>query len=341
MTTTITTQVPENVLERIAKMLKLAGNNPNENEAALAMSRAQELMDRYNLDLQTVGEATDPNRGKKRDDSKLKGGLYKWQRDIWAAVARMNFCIYWSIKGTEKGSTYQHRLLGSTVNVASTRMMAEYLQGAVELMAREEYANDPKLYFGKPAIAFREGVTERITERLQSKRWAKEAEARRVRREQGELASRMAEAQRHPDAAEQPGTALVTILDVQQSEDDLNNDHLMGWEPGTTAQRRIATDVRRKEMERLYREEEAERAERERLDRLAEPEKWERIDAARAKVEKEERAREERNAARRKGTSYRAPSKRHDDHYKGYDRGDEVSLDTQVGSSSAKGRLTA
>jgi hypothetical protein len=54
--------VDTKVIERIQKLLNLAGNNPNENEAAVAASRVQELLIKYNLEMadveghQSIGE---------------------------------------------------------------------------------------------------------------------------------------------------------------------------------------------------------------------------------------------------------------------------------------------
>src|SRR5690606_26953988 len=120
----------------------------------------------YNLDLAQVG-------GNKaaRNDKKRKGGLYSWQRNLWKAVAELNFCHYLSIKGLERGSTYQHRLVGSHANVIGTEHMAQYLQDTVERLA-QQWAKDNyyKSVFVREAIAYREGMTARLSERLRERR---------------------------------------------------------------------------------------------------------------------------------------------------------------------------
>src|SRR5690606_24873866 len=145
-----------------------------------------------------------------------------------SAVADLNMCRYWSIKGLTRGSKYEHRVLGSRVNVTSTRIMAEYLQGAVDRMAKQWAKDHHYNFFARESLAYKEGVSRRLVERLR--------EERRQRILADEIKAREARAAAsHPSAA--PGTALV-LVNVIATEQDLNNDYLNGWEPGTTARRK-------------------------------------------------------------------------------------------------------
>lgn len=220
---------PDNILDRLEKLLRLA-ESPNEHEAQAAMAKAQQLMDDYNIDASTIGQSAKGRQGAARKDEKSKGGLYGWQRDVWKAVAECNFCRYWSIRGTARGAVYEHRLLGSTVNVKSTQIMANYLQQAIERLAKEQAKRDHYNVFAREMIAFREGMADRICERLRALQQERMAEAERKKREAEARAA-------HPSAA--TGNALVVLTDVMQDENDLNNDYEMGWEPGTTARRRL------------------------------------------------------------------------------------------------------
>ena len=47
----------EKIIERIRKLLALAGNNPNEAEAALAMEKAQAELALHNLSMQLSNDA--------------------------------------------------------------------------------------------------------------------------------------------------------------------------------------------------------------------------------------------------------------------------------------------
>lgn len=233
----MTTQSEERaaaVIERVKRLLALAGNNPNEHEAASASAMAQKLMEDHNIDMAVLGKSGKGTQGA-RSDQKQKGGLYGWQRDLWKASAELNMCVYWSLKGLERGSVYEHRVLGSQVNVLSTTILAEYLQGTIDRIA-QGWAKERgyKSPFVREAIALREGIASRLVERLREQRRQRIAEDERKAREAKATAS-------HPSAA--PGTGIV-LADVIQSEDDLNQDHIKGWEPGTTAAKRAEYKMR-------------------------------------------------------------------------------------------------
>jgi hypothetical protein len=222
----MTNQVDEKTIERIRKLLALAGNNSNEAEAAAALAKAQALLEEHNLDMSVV----DSSGKTKRSDAKRNGGLYSWQRKLWQSVAEMNFCYYISIKGLQKGSTYEHRIIGSHANVVATELMAQYLQETIERLA-QRWAKDNayKSVFVREAIAYREGMASRISERLQDRRDAMLAEARKAEEER-----KREQARTNAD----PGTQALTILDVVSTEADFNNDYLNNWEMGTTARKR-------------------------------------------------------------------------------------------------------
>lgn len=216
------------VIDVAEKLFALGRNNDNEHQAAAALAKAQQLLDDNGLEVAHLGASKTGAHGA-RDDSKLSGGLYGWQRDLWAACAKSSFCYYQSIKGLERGSKYEHRLVGRKENVLVARLMAEYVQQTIERLA-QEWARDMgyKSCFVREAIAYREGMAERLVERLEARRRERLEEDERKKRE-------MAAAASHPSAA--PGTALV-LADVVNQEEDYNNDYLQGLEPGTTAARR-------------------------------------------------------------------------------------------------------
>jgi hypothetical protein len=257
------------ILDKIRKLLALANNNDNEHQAAAATAKAMELMERHNLDLSMLS-AQKPDGT--RDDRKLKGGLYGWQRKIWEASAKLNFCMYWSIKGLAAGSSYEHRILGKQVNVVSTQIMAEYLQNTIERMAKAQAKATDTNVFARPMIAYREGIAARLIERLED-----------LRRQ------RMEEEQRKKDAwANQHSTGTsLTLVDVAHAEEDYNNDYVNGWEPGTSARMRAESEARsaayrrereekKAEHERRYAADPAYAAEYDRLaaEQTAANEKW-------------------------------------------------------------------
>lgn len=232
---------------QIEKLLKLAAKNPNQAEAASAAAKAQELLARYNLDMAIV-EQNSGDTGK-REDAKLKGGLYHYQRDLWRAVADLNFCLYWNMYVFDKnktriqkrkyydwedhkhkvertrvtgGYTFQHRVVGRKVNTASTRVMAEYLQQAIERLTRERFS-DPKDYFTRSATSYREGMAEEIIGKVYERRkYLLAAEKRKER-----------ETQRAKADGNAKGTGL-TIAGLAKSEHDANIDFIYG--EGTSAE---------------------------------------------------------------------------------------------------------
>lgn len=300
----------DEIAVKINKLLLLS-KSPNEHEAALALQRAQELLEKYNLDMVTVEKKTGKDGA--REDRKLAGGLYKWQRTVWEHTAQLNFCKYWAIKGLTKGAKYEHRLLGRKTNVLSTELMASYLVETIERIARDEYANDPRHYFSKLAIAFREGMADRIAGRLTERRWQMQEEAKKQK--------------------ETTDSTALTILDVESSEEDANQDFMNGWEPGTAARKRAE---RKRQSDEWMAEYEKKRAEEEALDEAFKrdhPEEWAKQQAKKASDQAKADAKWQRAWGRRK------IEQKPNSYYSGYDRGGSVSLDRQV-SEKKQGRLS-
>lgn len=324
------TEAQRAAVEKVHKILALAKNTNNEGEMAAAMAAAQRVLDQHNLDMALVERAGGKTGPVKREDKRQGGGLYQWQRDLWKSVAELNFCMYFAIKGLAKGAKYEHRVIGRTENILATELMAGYLQGRIEAAGREWAKYQGLNIFARDAIAFREGMSARLCQRLQDLRRERLAEDKRRQAE-------MAAAAKHPGAA--PGTALV-LASVLESEYDANMDVLYGCEPGTHAARRARAaalaaqwDAQRKarqeEHERRYASDPEYKAAYDR--QVAEDEK------EYEKLREEGRKREERNARRRKGVdrAYRHPTGREARSYssgyrQGYVEGDKVSLDQQI-----------
>jgi len=305
----------EDILNKIRKLLSLADNNDNEHQAAAASQKVMELMERHNLDLSML-DAAKPDGT--RDDRKLKGGLYGWQRKLWESSADLNFCKYWSIRGLKEGSSYEHRILGREVNVVSTTILAEYLQNTVERMARREARRTNHNMFARSMIAYREGIATRLVERLAAKRREKMAEEQRRKDEWAKQHS--------------TGTSL-TQIDVAHAEEDYNNDFLYGYPPGTSAKRRAENDAsiaRWREEQRIkneahlkrYAEDPKYKAEVDRINKLQQEkdEAWW-ADYQRKNANRKQRYRQETpEEARRRLHTFEA----------GYRDGEKVGLDQQV-----------
>lgn len=294
------------VIAKVQKLLNLAGNNPNEAEAASASAKAMELLAAYNLDMTTV-ERNSGKKGGKRAAQYTKGGLYKWQRELWQAVAKLHFCMYWYKAGMYKGSKYEHKILGRHENVISTNLMAEYLQTTIDRLARERVNGDGSQLYTRSSISYREGVAARVTERLNDLRRQRIAEDEEKRKED-------AMRSRHPGAA--TSNALV-LADAIQSEEDANNDFLYGKEEGWHAQQRAERIARRLNAER-----EAEAA-------LRAQEQWELDNPEEAALRRAEAmdASAVRASLTYRGSYYKGDASAYNE---GYRKGNDVGLDKQV-----------
>jgi hypothetical protein len=307
----------DKVMERIRKLLRVSEGKANEHESTVALQLAQQMADAHNIDIAGVKGS----KAGERDDSLFPGGLYQYQRSLYEAIALLNHCLYWSRKGLQKGEKYKHRLVGSKVNVLLTRQMAEYLQSTIERITREEYCGgDPIRYFKKDAHYFREGMVDRIVDKIREKRREQEAEDRRRKAEESARAN-------HPGST---ANALVTIDDVSQREAEANYDFLYGegaWAKQQAA--RAEREARAKAAAEAYEQW-----------KKANPEEYARQQAELAAQNAEYWKREERNAKRRKGrlTSYKPTKYDSGAYWDGNDRGASVGLDRQVDGGS-KGYL--
>lgn len=329
----MTQDINPKIIEKIEKLLRLATNNSNEAEAQAAMAKAQEMLEAYNLDMaQLGGEAKNTNA--KRKDQTKSGGLYTWQRNLWKGVAELNFCHYLSIKGLAKGSKYEHRLIGSHANVIATTLMADYLQATVEKLA-QKWAKEQgyKSVFVQDAIAYREGMTNRICERLSARR--------------RDILQQEREREEERKAAEARGQAstssALTLVEVISSEADFNNDYLNGWELGTTAKNRHADELASKRAMAEY--EERQRVHKERYEN--DPTYRAEVDAAKKKQDewwadylKKHKPRKARSyvAKAPRPRAQTAEEKRAglDSYWDGMRDGKNVGIDTQIDENQRK-----
>lgn len=231
------TPAAEAVIAKIVKLQNLAAKNDNEAEASAAMAMANKLLVEHNLDAATIERATGLDG--KREKANVEGGFYQWQRELWQSVAELNFCTYWSqVYRSEPEFKYRrfeglggpltrvhirvrrrrHALIGRTVNVRATEVMARYLEAAIERVLAERFGDqDRKDRF---ITSFREGVAYRIRVRLDERRLTADAEDRKKARAAEEAAKR---------SGVSTSTA-ITLSAYRQSEEDANDDLRFGKE---------------------------------------------------------------------------------------------------------------
>lgn len=299
------------ILQKIRKLLDLSAKNPNEHEAAAAAAKAQELALQHNLDISLAER--EGGRDGRREDELVGGGFYQWQQELWGAVARLNFCLYWSqkfrrpngvdSKGRRALYGRRHRLVGRSVNVQTTKFMAGYLEAVADRLTRDRF---PGRKLDNHSMSYREGVAYRLRQRLDARRYEL-------------LAKEREENDRRRNEAERAGVSFSTALVIStlaKAEEDANKDFVYG-EGYSARQMKVRAEAaqERRENEKAYVAWAA-----------AHPEEARKKEEKQRKVEE----REERSASRRRFG-------RVDDYafWQGAEAAEGVSLDPQ-----AEGRQT-
>lgn len=217
MSTAELTQEQLNVLPKIEKLLNLAAGAGTQAEVESATAKAQALLAQYNLDTAHL-EDTASKQNAKREEAKVEGGLYSFQRDLWRAVAELNFCYYWSQRFWNKETkkmARRHALIGRVVNTRGTIAMATYLQNTIERLATQRIREEGWLLSSAWAWSYRKGMAAAVIEKLQDQRrvvLTEEAKKARAANKAGMTSA--------------AGTAL-TIASHSRSEHEANIDFLM------------------------------------------------------------------------------------------------------------------
>ncbi len=161
----------EKILDLIRKCLALAGS-PNEKEAAAALAKAQDLLDKYNLDLVDVTVEQDITPEVLNSEWLEYGS--EWKRSLYVGIAKQNFCTI--IGSREKKSV---KVFGRLPNVIATYEMVNWLSSQLERLAffaLESYngyflSSDGRLVRGDSTRQFRIdfllGAVQRVIVRLE------------------------------------------------------------------------------------------------------------------------------------------------------------------------------
>lgn len=307
----------DRIVERVQKLLALGRRGGTEAEAAAAMAKAQELLTTHNLDMATV-EQTQLGSAY-REKAFQGGGGYVYQRELWSEVARLNFCLHFRryVQESFKGKVMwrnKHMIVGRTVNVRATIAMGEYLEQTIDRLCRDRLATwsgagrtdgsvGPQFSSGW-AVAFREGVADRVIAKI----WDRRRDFVRAEAKRRRAAERA--------AAEGGSPTSVSLSHFVDGETDANIDFLHG--AGTAA--KWATD-RAENAAVAAAEEKAHAA-------------WAAAHPMEAAAQEEKRAR----AARRAGAG---PSRRVNGsgYSAGYEAGARVGIDPQAGQRATGGRI--
>lgn len=237
-------ETDEALIDKIGKLLAKAAGTKNETERDLFNAKAMELIEQNNLSMAAIEIGGTSAKMAKRTDEKMKGGLYQWQRDLWDAVAKLNFVMhfqlytydpdkvskYWAKKyggvanvpEYKRGGYYfQRRLVGRVVNVQATKAMAEYLEGAIERALKDELHDRGDHLFSEWANGFRTGAADEVILKLVNRR----EEVLRTEREK-EMAK---DAELRAKGAEGFSTERgLTLAGIKETEEAGNYDHIHG-----------------------------------------------------------------------------------------------------------------
>lgn len=119
----------EDIKEKIKKLLRLS-NSSNENEAKLAIQKAQELLAKHKLSLSDV-------QNKKTEVEKLETGIfYSHRKDFWRASLiesiASNYCVKNYISTAYRSSRHQICLVGIVEDMEVCMQVFEFASSHIE-----------------------------------------------------------------------------------------------------------------------------------------------------------------------------------------------------------------
>jgi hypothetical protein len=126
------------IIEKVRKLLELAGNNSNEHEAAAAIEKAHEILALHNLSIETVegyaAESEDEERGIEATVTNYSEKYYAW---VWNAVAKAHFCTMFSQRPSKVKRKTIMSIVGRRVNAVVAAQLAMYLSETMKRLANE------------------------------------------------------------------------------------------------------------------------------------------------------------------------------------------------------------
>lgn len=189
----MTHEKKEKILNLIAKLKALASNNPNEEEAALAGARMQQLIDRYKIEqaeLFDIGEDDEPETGCDEFYTEEGKRFSRWKLDLGYRLAEFNNCRAVRSQGhytwdAESGCRVLHpakmEIVGTKENIAACKYVFMYLFREIERLsaiALEKYNRLTGTKGGKSfANAFKAGAVTTIIKRLKEQKERTKVEA--------------------------------------------------------------------------------------------------------------------------------------------------------------------
>lgn len=120
----------EKVVDKIRKVLALSSNNPNEEEAARALQKANKLLLEHNLGMTDI--ETEVNLNDVVEEVVEEAGrVMNWKKILLSNLAKLNNCTALSDHAISfRGTAY--KLIGKKCNIEITLSMYDYLLKTLE-----------------------------------------------------------------------------------------------------------------------------------------------------------------------------------------------------------------
>lgn len=169
----------EQVLRKVRKLLRL-GDSPNVNEAALAMKRAHELMEKHSIEQAMLAVEDGDEQGSIEEEEirtwndplfssgRLNGIIPSWKANLGHVIA-----VYHGARVYSQGARIM--LVGQASAVQTVRYLFDFCVSEIDRLAKRECSGEGRVYFNN----FRRGAVYAINESLTAARNAARDEMRR------------------------------------------------------------------------------------------------------------------------------------------------------------------
>lgn len=151
------------ILDKVQKLLRL-GESSNANEAALAMSMAQDILDRHNLTMGDV-DSLRPEQVEEIGDmvelTDLGQRAAKWKKYLAGILATHNHCV---VYGTYRERKQVLRLIGRETDVQAVRYLYAYLESEIQRLCKRDCRGMGANYANNWRYGFVAQVAQRLRE---------------------------------------------------------------------------------------------------------------------------------------------------------------------------------
>lgn len=157
----------QKIIDRVQKLLALAGNNANENEALAALEKAHAILAEHNMTMAEIGDRPETQSADQQRDSLNTNTNMpeRYNRWVWYAVAQANSCLMFSFRPNPKKYQTIYTLVGRRVNIVVATQMALYLCQTMKRLATEHCKQESRKDFNYKN-AYLTGMALRLVQRI-------------------------------------------------------------------------------------------------------------------------------------------------------------------------------